>query len=165
MKIANLFLFFIVAIASMFANWLVFQQFPWMNFPVEQLENILKSVNLDDAGIDYILGKEYQEGIVTGLRFLQNGQYVLVYILGAAASFSVLLFGEKKIFTRQAKINWSVLLPLWVLPIMSLGSPIAYGESDWFSFLLISNWVAIVCLAMYSGYYQAYPSKRGAVTN
>ena len=135
MKIANLVLFAVVMLVAMFMSWLIFQQFPWVYIFSDMLEGT------DD--------------VIRALKIFEFFQHVFVYLLAAGVAMAVLRFGENHIFSRQAKIGWGVILPLGVIPVFCLGSPIAYNSDSWFSFLLFSSWCLVFLMGVYSLFYQS----------
>ncbi len=135
MKIANLVLFAGVMLVAMFMSWLVFQQFPWV----------------------YIFGDmlKVTDDVARALKIFDFFQHAFVYLLATTVAMGALWFGEKVIFSRQAKIGWGAILPLGIIPILCLGSPIAYDSDSWFSFLLFCSWGLVLSMGAYSLFYQS----------
>ena len=161
MKMANLSLFAVVVAAAAFANWLVFQQFPWYVLPTEELSTLLDSLGSRDPSSFFLMVS--RKDIVSALNFATLFQHVFAYVIAGTLAFTILYFGERQIFALQAKTNWKILLPIWALPILCLGSPVAYDEGSWYAFLLFCNWGITGVVAIYSFVYQAFSANRKRV--
>lgn len=142
MKIANLVLFALVMLVAAFMSWLIFQQFPWIYVSTKGLED---------------------NDVIRALIIFEFVEHVFAYLLAVGAAMATLWFGEKVIFSRQAKIGWGAILPLGIIPILCLGSPVAL-EDIWFSFLLISSWGLILLMGTYSMFYQVIRAFGGKAT-
>lgn len=154
MKTINLGMYGIIAVAALLVCWLVFDRFPWLYLPIESLEEVLRQYEQHDGkGFTTYVAITNKEQIVFALRAFEYIEYLFVYFVAGGLALAVIRFGEKQIFHINAETNWKVIVPLWILPSLFLGSSAAEHSNTWYSWLIICSYGLIAVYWLYSFLY------------
>ena len=89
-------------------------------------------------------------------------EHLFVYFTAGGLALAVIHFGEKQIFSITAETNWKVIVPLWILPGLLLGSSLAEHPNVWYSFLIICSYGMITIFWLYSLLYHVTRGKSRA---
>lgn len=165
MKVANLILFVLVLLGAALGVWLVFNHFPWLymqdgDHVMKVLKEVTINKNFSDFRFQNIPGWVEGGEIGKALDRYNFIQHFLAYTLANACGMLVVWWGEGKIFHIRADTNWKIAFPMSFLPILCLGTPLVDASDQWYSFLIMTNWLVILIVWWYSFIYHALPQKK-----
>lgn len=164
MKSTNICLYLVVILAAGLVSWLTFNHFPWILNPdgkevATAIEKtMLAEATVTNASNHWVIEKHKEIGqAVDRYRAMEH---IFVYFLAGGLAMLVLWWGEKTIFPIYAKTHWKVVLPLWILPIFCLGTPIAENSSFWYTWLILCTYGMILLMSAYTLLYHLYRKGR-----
>lgn len=154
----NLALYLAVGFIAGFVVWFVYDKFPWVFVPIEDLRKVLEQHELNDkwSSISVATLVDSKRDLLFALNAFEYLEHIFVYLVSSIISLAIIHICEKKIFgVRAEKVwSWQVVASLLLVPILFFSSSL-FDETrgGWYEFATFTGVCAVAVVWLYSFLY------------